>query len=483
MPKNSKTREDVVKEIKKKHLVLTPKGEEIQIDLENVNKLKETLARLGDDALYKYVWTEELKNIPNQEPPSIKAMRRLELIDYEPAADSGHFRFYPEGAILLDLLCDWAYEIAVVNFGAMKIETPLIYDWSQSDIREQGESFHERHYSVNVSSEKNREWVLRFAGDFGLFRMLKDAKLSYRDLPLRMYELSKSFRYEKSGELSGLRRLRGFTMPDIHSFTKSVEEGWKEYVELYKRYDDLAKGTEISYAIVFRIVESFYNEHKGKIVEMLSYSNRPAFIELLSDMKHYWAVKHEFQGIDSVGGNCQLSTVQLDVVDAQRYGIVYTDSDGEKKGCVICHSSIGSIERWIYSILENALKKEKPTLPLWLAPIQVRLLAVGSNHVDFCQKLCDELNNKSIRCDVDDNNITLPKKIMETGKSWIPISVVIGDKELKSGKLSVSIRETGERKELSKAELIHLIEEKVKGKPRKELWLPKLLSKRPIFYG
>lgn len=478
-----KSREQITKQIKKKHLILTPEGEEIFIDLNKVEELNKILEKLGDNSLHKYIWAEELKNIPRQEPPSIKAMQKLELIDYEPAADSGHFRFYPKGAIIYDLIIDWAYEIAVKRFGAMKIETPLIYDWSQKDIREQGESFHERHYIVKVASNKKKEWALRFAGDFGVFRMLKDSRMSYRNLPVRIYELSKSFRYEKSGELSGLRRLRGFTMPDIHSFCRDIEEGWGEYKELYKRYDDLAKGTGVEYAIVFRVVEEFYEKYKTQIIDMLKYSKRPAFIELLSKMKHYWVIKHEFQGIDAVGGNCQLATVQLDVVDAQRYGIVYTDKDGKEKGCVICHSSIGAIERWIFSILENALKQDKPTIPLWLSPTQVRLIPIAENHLEYCKEICKELNKEKIRCDVEDRDLTLGKKIMEANQEWTPYVVVVGDKEVETNKLSTNIREESRKKEMTKEELVKEIKEKVKDMPQKELWLPKLLSQRQIFYG
>ncbi len=410
-------------------------------------------------------------------------MRQLELVDYEDASDSGHFRFYPKGTIIFDLLCDWAHEIAINRFKAMKIETPLIYDWNQKDIREQGESFHERHYLVHVLYHKNKEWILRFAGDFGLFRMMKDAQISYKNLPIRIYELSKSFRYERSGELVGLRRLRAFTMPDIHSFCKNLDEGWNEYQELYKHYDDLAKGTEVEYAIVFRIVEEFYNKHKEKIVEMLNYSGRPAFIEILSKMKHYWVVKHEFQGIDSVGGNCQLCTVQLDIVDAGRYGIEYVDKDGNKKGCIIVHSSIGSIERWIYSILETALKKEIPSLPLWLSPIQVRIIPISERHFDYCMNVCEELNKNMIRADVDDRDFTLNKKILEANKEWVPYIILVGDKETEINKVSVRLRESNKIKIMDLTELINEINEKIGEMPRRELYLPKLLSKRPIFFG
>ncbi|MEM4523450.1 MAG: aminoacyl--tRNA ligase-related protein, partial [Nitrososphaeria archaeon] len=268
--------EEIAAKISKKHIVLTPDGKEHIIDLSEITNRNEVLEKFGDASLVAYIWSEELKNMPKKEPPSIDAMRKLQLIDYEPAADSGHFRFYPQGCLIYELLIDWVNEIATERLNAMKIETPLLYDWHQPDIREQGESFHERHYLVHVLYDKKKEWVLRFAGDFGLFKMMKDTQISYKHLPIRMYELSKSFRYEKRGELVGLRRLRCFTMPDIHSFCKDLEEGWKEFQELYKNYDDLAKGMGIDYAIVFRCVEDFYLKHKDKIVELLKYSKRPA---------------------------------------------------------------------------------------------------------------------------------------------------------------------------------------------------------------
>ena len=313
--------------------------------------------------------------------------------------------------------------------------------------------------------------------------MIKEARLSYRHLPLRVYELSKSFRYEKSGELSGLKRLRAFTMPDIHSFTRNLEEGWQEYIRLYRHYDDLAKAAEVEYAIVFRIVESFYKKHRDKIHEMIDYSGRPAFIELLKRMKHYWVVKHEFQGIDSVGGTCQLSTVQLDVVDSERYGIVYIDSNGSSQGCIICHSSIGSVERWIYSILEHALKREKPVLPLWLSPVQLRLLPVSDKHVEYCLKLCRGFRSAKLRCDVDDRSITLGRKITHARQAWIPYEAGVGDREIQDSRLSIRSREDDGKMLLTKEELTSHIRGKCDDMPWKELWLDERCSRQPVFRG
>ncbi|MEI8364168.1 MAG: aminoacyl--tRNA ligase-related protein [archaeon] len=406
-------------------------------------------------------------------------MQQHELVDYESSSDSGHFRMYPKGKLIFDLLKDWAYEIAVNRLKSLQIDSPIIYNWNDKEIQEQAGSFHERHYIVKVPDNDNEKYILRFAGDFGLFKIMQDANFSYKMLPIRVYEFSKSFRYEKHGELSGLKRLRSFHMPDIHSFCKDVEEGWDEYQNLYRNYSDLANEVGVKYAIVFRVVESFYNEHKNKILELVKYSNKPAFIELLSDMKHYWVVKHEFQGIDSVGGNLQLSSVQLDIKDAGIYGINYVDNDGSKKGCIICHSSIGSIERWMYSIFEESLKKEKPVLPLWLCPSQVRIIPVSQAQVDYCKSI----HLEGIRYDLDDSEDSLGKKIVKASKEWVPYVIVIGDKEISSGKYMVNVRENGIKKEMGKEELEKEIKKICNGMPYRSLPVSKLISQRPIFFG
>ncbi len=479
-----KTREEIVESITKKHYILTPSGKEFKLNLQKPEEVIKILEEVKEPALSKYLFSEEIKGQPRLEPPSIKAMQQLELVDYAPECDPGNLKFYPKGNIIFELLKKWIDKIATEKLNAIQIETPVLYDWADNEIREQAGSFHERHYSVKVPDEPNKELILRFAGDFGLFKMMKRATISYKNLPVRVYEFSKSFRYEKRGELSGLKRLRAFHMPDIHSFCLDLEQGWDEYQELFKNYTDLANAAKIEYAVGFRIVEDFYKKHKGRIIEMLKYSGKPAFIETLSSMKHYWAVKHEFQGIDSVDGNLQLSTVQLDVKDAEIYGITYTDKDGKNKGCTICHSSIGSIERWMYIILEEALKMEHPVLPLWLSPTQIRLIPISNEkHLRHCEKIANQLEKEGIRVDIDDEQQTLPKKILKSEEEWVPYTLVIGEKEVNSKKFNVRIREEAKQKELLLDTLIKNIQKETKNLPYLPLPLPKLLSKRLRFVG
>lgn len=471
--REKKTREDVVEKIESRFLILTPDGTEREIDFEDMDSM-----RFLDDhpSLKTFIMSEEVGRSKGLEPPSIKAMQRLELVDYEEASDRGHFRMYPKGHLIFTLLERWAEEIAH-RIGAVQIDTPILYDWSMPDIRSQGMSFHERHYKLKT--DEKREFVLRFAGDFGLFRMLQGATLSYRNLPLRVYEFSKSFRLEQRGELTGLKRLRAFHMPDVHCFVKDIDEGWEEYMLLYRNYADLADATKVEYAVAFRIVREFYEKYKQNIVELLRYSKKPALIEVLSEMKHYWAVKHEFQGIDSVGGAVQLSTVQLDVEDAERYGIVYTDAEGKKRGCIITHSSIGSIERWMYVLLEEALKHEKPSLPFWLSPTQVRLIPVGQEFLGDCEALASSLPG---RVDIDDTDDKVGKKIRNAEREWIPMIIVLGEKERSSGKIPVRMR-TGQVKEMTNEGIAEEIRGLTEGYPGARLPLPQMLSKRPVFRG
>ncbi len=468
------TREEVVEKISKSYYILTPEGEEYPVDLDHIESLT-VLEK--HPSLKKFILAEEVGRSQGKEPPSIKAMQRLELVDYEEASDRGHFRMYPKGHLIFSLLEKWAQAIALDKIGAIQIDTPILYDWSFPDIRSQGMSFHERHYTLKT--EENREFVLRFAGDFGLFRMVSSATMSYRCLPLRIYEFSKSFRLEQRGELTGLKRLRAFHMPDVHCFVKDLDEGWNEYMLLYRNYADLADATGVEYAVAFRVVKEFYDKYKQNIIELLKYSKKAAFIEVLSEMKHYWAVKHEFQGIDSVGGGVQLSTVQLDVADAERYGIVYVDHEGKKKGCIICHSSIGSIERWIYVLLEEALKHEKPSLPFWISPTQIRVIPVGEDFLPDCEKLAGQLD---ARVDIDDRDDKVGKKIRNAEMEWINMIIVLGDKERASGQIPVRMR-SGEVKVMTVEQIKAEVQRLSGDYPKARLPLPRLLSKRPVFRG
>jgi len=182
-----------------------------------------------------------------------------------------------------------------------------------------------------------------------------------------------------------------------------------------------------------------------------------------------------------------LTTVQIDVENADTYDIWYVDSEGKKQRPLFTHASIsGSIERVMYALLEKEAirmsRGEKAMLPLWLAPTQVRIIPISEKHVEFAEEVVSQLG-ENVRADVDDSSESLGKKIRNAQKEWIPYIAVIGDNEMEAGKVMVTIRESGEKKEMNGIELRSIIEEKTMDMPFEKLSLPKLISKRPTFRG
>ncbi|MBN1981584.1 MAG: hypothetical protein JW795_08640 [Chitinivibrionales bacterium] len=478
MDKKEENRDMINKRITSRYCCITEYGI-IDLNMSNHSEVHSILAGIGDEWLHAYVQSEELHDpAPASEPPSRGVLRDHQLAGHEPSSDSGHMRFYPDGSLLFNLLADWACQIALQRMGAVQIETPLLYDWADPAIRQQAGSFHEQHYSVRVPDDPERKFVLRFAGDFGLFSLMRTATLSHRHMPIRIYEFSKSFRYERRGALSGIRRLRAFHMPDIHSFCADQHQGLDEYEQLFTSYVASSRQMNIPFCLCLRTVEEYWNRHKERIVAMQQRAGKPAFVEILSEMKHYWVLKHELQAIDSLSGAVQLSTVQLDIKDGDLYGIRYRDENDQARACTICHSSIGSIERWIYILLEEALRHPKPQLPLWLAPTQLRLIPVSDGHISYCQSCVIP----GIRMDIDDRKETVGRKIADANRRWLPYVAVAGDAEAASGTLSLTERSSGRRWSVDRSAIESLIRKETESFPFRPLPGSVLMSKRPVFH-
>lgn len=420
-----------------------------------------------------------------QIPPHVELMQKLEIADYEPGSDSGNMRYYPRGKLIKSLIEDYV-ESRVLDYGAMEVETPVMYDYEHPSLKSYLNRFPARQYIV--LSGKNK-YFLRFAACFGQFLIMHDATLSYRNMPVKIYELAKySFRREQKGELAGLRRLRAFTMPDMHTFTSDMDQAKEAFKEQYSLAIDILKdfGLELGdYEVAIRFTRDFYEENKDFIKSLVEIVKRPVLIQMWDKRFFYFVLKFEFNFVDAMNKAAALSTVQIDVENAERYGITYYDENGEKKYPLILHCSpSGAVERVIYAMLEKAYmlskKGEKPMLPLWLSPTQVRVIPVNDSYLDFSIDFMNELKKDGIRVDVDDREMSVSKKIREAEMEWIPYIVVIGEKEIKSGNLTVRIRGEG-IKEMERDALKKEILKKIEGKPKRKLPLPELLSLRPKF--
>jgi threonyl-tRNA synthetase len=424
------------------------------------------------------------KRSVDEPPPHVSLMKKMAIADYEPASDSGNMRFYPNGRLIKSLMESYVTE-KVKEYGGYEVETPIMYDSHHPGMESYFNRFPARQY--NIQSE-GKHLFLRFAACFGQFLMAHDFQMSYKNLPYRLYELTRySFRREQSGELVGLRRLRAFTMPDCHSFCKDMPQAIDE---LKKRFD-LSKEVihelgldDQDYEMAVRFTEEFYNQNKELILEFVKNHGKPVLVEMWKEKFFYFVLKWEFNYIDNLGKASALSTDQIDVENGQRYGIEFIDENNKPQNPIILHNSpSGAIERVIYALLEKAAKHakegKKPQLPLWLSPTQVRVIPLKEEFLEFSKNLAAKISQNDVRVDIDDRNESIGKRIREAEKDWIQYILVIGDKEINSENLSVRDRKTGETHELSFNVFLDEIKNQTKGKPFSKLNQPLYLSQRP----
>jgi threonyl-tRNA synthetase len=483
IPGKEKKAVDREKEVTSRWCILTPNGE--LIDAEKFNYTEHEELQL----LYEYESSGTRKVVG--EPPHVKMMQSQELVDYEPASDSGNFRWYPKGRMIKGLLEQHINNI-VRDIGGMQVETPIMYDLEHPALGEYVRKFPARQYIVN----SDKDFFLRFAACFGQYMIAHDMTISYRNLPLRLYELTHySFRREQSGEVSGLKRLRAFTMPDLHTFCKDLPQATEEFKQQFSTAMQWMKSLHLESEVALRFVKEFYENNKALANDLARLAGKPILIELWNERYYYFVMKFEFNVIDSMKKASALSTVQIDVENGKRFDITYADEKGEKQHPLILHTSIsGSIDRNVYALLEREAIKmnqgKKPMLPLWLSPTQVRFIPVADEFVGDCEKLIEELNTISafyfIRSDIDDREESVGRKIRDAEKEWIPYIVVVGEKERKEKTVSPRVRlpELGEgNKPFTIPQLHNLIVQQVKDYPQQKLPISRYLSKRPKFKG
>ncbi len=448
------------------------------------------------DNLKKFSFYEKEKSRGVKgEPAHVTLMKKLEIADYEPASDGGNMRYYPKGRFIKKLIEQYVTR-RTVDYGALEVETPIMYDMDHPTLSKYLQRFPARQYQIE--SDK-RNFFLRFAACFGQFLMAHDATISYKDLPLKIYEMTRySFRREQSGELVGLRRLRAFTMPDVHALVSDMDMAMDEFKIRFDLSLSVLQNIGIDKSnieMALRTTKDFYKDNKKFIVDLVKKLGKPILLEMWDERIFYFILKFEFNFVDMSDKASALSTDQIDIENGERYDINFTDKNGTQKYPLILHCSpSGAIERVIYALLEKEAfkinKGEKPMLPIWLSPTQIRFIPVGDEFVKDCKKYTEELNDMSnylyIRADIDDREESVSKKIREAEKEWIPIIIVIGEKEKEKKKFNprFRIKELGdENKEYSIKELHNLISDITKFYPQEPLPMQLYLSKRPKFKG
>ncbi len=412
------------------------------------------------------------------EPPHLELMREKQLVDYDELSDAGNLRWYPRGKLIRDVLMEYVNEL-VVDYGGMPVETPIMYDLGARAIDEHAGKFGERQYRFESG---DRRMMLRFAACFGQFSIMRDMYIAEKDLPLRIYEMSTySFRREQRGELVGLKRQRAFTMPDMHTATRDMDQARDEL----RRQANLALETGddlgFNYEPAIRLTEAFFDANREWVERVVAELDKPTLIEVLPERHHYWSAKIDFAVIDGLGRPMENPTVQIDVESAERFDITYHDGDAEHHPPILHYSPSGSIERVTGALLETAAKEDTPRLPTWLSPTQLRFIPVTDDHEGYCLELAERFEAAGVRADVDDRDESVGKRIALAETDWVPYYVVVGDREVDGDTLGVNVRAADEEVQMRPEELEVQLADELEGMPHRRRYLPRRVSRHPRF--
>lgn len=386
-----------------------------------------------------------------------RELKLFEIMDEGP----GFPFFLPKGVVLKNILIDYWRKLHN-EAGYVEIETPIMLNkdlWIRSG--------HWDHYKENMytSMIDNKEFALKPMNCPGGMLVYKNETHSYRDLPLRVGELGRVHRHELSGALHGLMRVRAFTQDDAHIFmlpeqikseilgvVKLINEvygtlGFKYNVELSTRPED-SMGSDEEWNMAENSLKEALNE--GGLDYKINEGDGA-----------FYGPKIDFHIEDSLGRSWQCGTIQLDFQLPQRFELEYVGKDGEKHRPIVIHRVIfGSIERFIGILIEHFAGK----FPVWLAPVQVKVLPISDKFMDYSNEVMDKLRKAGIRCEIDARNEKTNYKIREARNERVPYMIIIGEKEKTRGDISVRSRKNGEEGSISLREFITRVQKENKDK-------------------
>ena len=437
-----------------------------------------------DEANFRLLVEKEALGIESKakgEPEYIKHMKKFG-IDWEDMSDSGHMHYSPEATLMFDSIA--AYSSAItdsLSLPVYRVKGTNMFNLDMPPVREHAELFGDRLYKVEVD---NRSFVLRYAACHQQFAILRHWLISYRNLPFGAFEVADSYRLEQSGELLLSFRVRRMNMPDLHVFCTNIDEAEKWFFRLHEKiYQEIGRLERDYYSLYNLTSKKFFEENIDWFKKLVSREGKPVLLCFYPEgINYYWVLNIEYHIIDVMNRPREIGTVQIDVGNARRFGIKYVDREGKDNYPVILHTAIiGTIERYLYTLFDTALKMKHPSLPVWASPTQLRIVPVSSDQSAFAESIANILEQDGIRVDIDDRELTVGNKVREAETMWVPYIAIVGKKEVETASISIRIRAEEAQKTITLSETSNMITTAIKGKPQLPSHLPRLLSLRPRF--
>jgi threonyl-tRNA synthetase len=373
-----------------------------------------------------------------------KLGKEMELFTFSQRVGLGLPLWLPRGAVMRNILENFLRK-KQAELGYLPVVTPHIGAKELYVTSGHYAKYGKDSFQPIRTPQEGEEYMLKPMNCPHHCEIFRSSPHSYKDLPLRFAEFGTVYRYEQSGELHGLTRVRGFTQDDAHLFCRpdQLQEEFEKVIDLILYVFKTLKMTDYMAQISLRdpnnkekYIGSDENWAKAEqgIIDAAANKGLKTVVEY--GEAAFYGPKLDFMVKDAIGRRWQLGTIQVDYNLPERFQLEYTDADGSKKRPVMIHRApFGSIERFTAVVLEHTAGH----LPLWLAPDQVKVLPVSEKYAEYAEKVCGLLKNSDIRASIDGRNETLGKRIREVALLRVPILVIVGEKEVADGTVSVRL--------------------------------------------
>ena len=368
--------------------------------------------------------------------------------------------FLPKGMVLKNLLIDYWRKIHSRE-GYLEISTPMMLNRELWETSGHWDHYRENMYTTVIDDTDYAIKPMNCPGGMLVYKMQPH---SYRELPLRMGELGLVHRHEKSGALHGLMRVRCFTQDDAHIFM-TEDQITEEIKGVIKLINEVYEKSGFSYYVELstRPEDSIGSDEEWELAtdglkRALDELQMPYIVN--EGDGAFYGPKIDFHLRDSIGRTWQCGTIQLDFQLPQRFEAEYIGTDGNKHRPIMIHRVVfGSIERFIGILIEHYAGK----FPLWLSPVQVKLLPISDSYLSYANTVMKQLQAAGIRCELDSRSEKLGYKIREAQLDQVPYMVILGQKEMETKTVAVRKRDLGDQGELSVSEFIAHLQEEILG--------------------
>ena len=389
-----------------------------------------------------------------------KLGRELDLFSFHDEGPGFPF-FHPKGMVIRNALIDFEREL-FKKYHYEEIMTPVILSkklWLQSG--------HWDHYRENMYFTKidGEDYAVKPMNCPGGILYFKTQQRSYRDLPKRVAEFGLVHRHELHGALHGLFRVRNFTQDDAHIFM-TREQMKPEVIETLQMFKDLYAPFGIKYHVELS-TRPENSMGSDELWELATDALREAIEQAGIPYKvnegdgAFYGPKLDFHIQDSLGRTWQCGTIQMDMQLPERFDVTYVGEDGEKHRAVMIHrAGYGSLERFIGILTEHFAGK----FPVWMAPVQAKVIPVSNNQMAYAKEIADKLSAADIRVELDENNDTLGYKIRKAQMEKVPYMIIIGDKEVGAGNISVRTRKGADEGSVDLESFINRVNDEVKNR-------------------